>query len=130
MHKLQSKRVALPIALLITLTISGCTLSSVPGPENSTSTPNTTGQPTATAGTPQPTALSPQSSQAEAIGVPAERQAAVQVVERISPAVVTVVNRFDQQGIGGEASGSGVIIDPEGRIITNYHVIEGFTEDS
>jgi 2-alkenal reductase len=54
----------------------------------------------------------------------------VQVVERISPAVVTVVNRFEQQGIGGEASGSGVIIDPEGRIITNYHVIEGFTEES
>jgi 2-alkenal reductase len=62
--------------------------------------------------------------------LPAEKQVAVQVVERISPAVVTVVNSFQQQGLGGEASGSGVIIDAEGRIITNNHVVEGFTEGS
>jgi 2-alkenal reductase len=54
----------------------------------------------------------------------------VQVVERISPAVVTVVNRLERQGIGGESSGSGVIIDAEGRIITNNHVIEGYTDES
>src|SRR5205809_4847358 len=57
--------------------------------------------------------------------VPAERQAAVQVVERAGPAVVTVVNRLDSsQGFTGEARGSGVIIDQDGRIITNNHVVE------
>ena len=44
----------------------------------------------------------------------------------MSPAVVTVVNRIDSpQGFGAEARGSGVIIDNEGRIITNNHVVEG-----
>jgi 2-alkenal reductase len=58
--------------------------------------------------------------------VPAEKQAAVMVVDKVSPAVVTVVNRLDaSQGFSGEARGSGVIIDTEGRIITNNHVVEG-----
>jgi 2-alkenal reductase len=40
--------------------------------------------------------------------------------------VVTVVNRLDpSQGVAGEARGSGVIIDKDGRIITNNHVVEG-----
>jgi 2-alkenal reductase len=39
---------------------------------------------------------------------------------------VTVVNRLDSpQGFGAEARGSGVIIDKDGRIITNNHVVEG-----
>jgi 2-alkenal reductase len=46
----------------------------------------------------------------------------------VSPAVVTVVNRLDgSQGFTGEARGSGVIIDSDGRIITNNHVVEGST---
>lgn len=59
--------------------------------------------------------------------IPAEQQAVVKVVEQVNPAVVTVVNRLDPQqtGFGGEARGSGVVIDQDGRIITNNHVIEG-----
>jgi 2-alkenal reductase len=61
--------------------------------------------------------------------VPAEQQAVVQVIERVGPAVVTVVNRMDSsQGFSGEARGSGVIIDQDGRIITNNHVVEGASE--
>jgi 2-alkenal reductase len=58
--------------------------------------------------------------------VPAEQQAVVRVVEAVGPAVVTVVNRIESgQGFGGEARGSGVIIDEQGHIITNNHVVEG-----
>jgi 2-alkenal reductase len=49
----------------------------------------------------------------------------VQVVEMVAPAVVTVVSRIDPRtGFAGESRGSGVIIDREGRIITNNHVVE------
>ncbi|HET6312698.1 MAG TPA: trypsin-like peptidase domain-containing protein [Chloroflexia bacterium] len=62
--------------------------------------------------------------------IPAEQQAVVRVVEQVNPAVVTVVNKLDprQSGFSGEARGSGVVIDEEGRIITNNHVIEGAVE--
>ena len=43
------------------------------------------------------------------------------VVRQASPAVVTVVNRM----ASGSASGSGFIIDPQGYIVTNNHVVEG-----
>ena len=46
------------------------------------------------------------------------------VVDAVGPAVVTVVNKLNpQQGFGGEASGSGVVIDAKGYIVTNNHVV-------
>jgi 2-alkenal reductase len=59
---------------------------------------------------------------------------AVDVVQRVSPAVVTVINR--QTGILGEEQtdpqeggvGTGFIIDDEGHIVTNQHVVEGGDE--
>lgn len=52
----------------------------------------------------------------------------VRVVQTVGPAVVTVVNQLgsnDPSGAGGEALGTGVIIDTAGHIITNNHVVEG-----
>jgi S1-C subfamily serine protease len=51
-------------------------------------------------------------------------------VERVSPAVVTVVNHLPQQrtilgqSVEPTASGSGVIISSEGYVVTNNHVVE------
>lgn len=58
------------------------------------------------------------------------------IVERVSPAVVTVVNR-QALGLGGlfggdesepAGTGTGFIIDEQGHIITNNHVVEGAQE--
>ena len=42
---------------------------------------------------------------------------------QVSPAVVSVTVR--QDGGNGEARGSGFIIDPDGTVVTNNHVVEG-----
>jgi 2-alkenal reductase len=52
------------------------------------------------------------------------------VVARVSPAVVTVINRMVAGSRGSETagSGSGAIISPDGYVITNHHVIDGYSE--
>lgn len=82
---------------------------------------------------PEPVNLSPvaPSFPATASLVLKEDSAIVNAVSKVKPAVVTVINTMQaRRGFFGgtfspTASGSGVIIDPKGYIITNYHVIEG-----
>jgi serine protease Do len=61
--------------------------------------------------------------------------AVVAAVKRVGPAVVTVVNTMPQQRVFGffgdsvqqpKASGSGVVISPQGYIVTNNHVVESY----
>jgi 2-alkenal reductase len=54
----------------------------------------------------------------------ADSDTAVEAVQKVGPAVVTVINR-SQQGMG---SGSGVIFNEQGYILTNNHVVEGASE--
>lgn len=58
---------------------------------------------------------------------PEEESAVVKAVHKTKPAVVTIVNQSQsRRGLfGGTSSGSGVIIDAKGYIVTNNHVIEG-----
>lgn len=52
-------------------------------------------------------------------------KAVVGVVEAVSPAVVHVQVRSSRGGRVGHGSGSGVIVSPDGLILTNNHVIDG-----
>jgi S1-C subfamily serine protease len=59
-----------------------------------------------------------------------EEKLITNVYERVSPAVVHIKSRvitfhFFLSPIPHEGTGSGFIIDKEGHIVTNYHVIEG-----
>ncbi|HMA33317.1 MAG TPA: trypsin-like peptidase domain-containing protein [Chloroflexia bacterium] len=58
-------------------------------------------------------------------GTDPSQQPIVMMVQKAGPAVVTVVNRGTQQGYQVEARGSGAIIDAQGYIVTNNHVVEG-----
>lgn len=54
-----------------------------------------------------------------------------QIVAKVNPAVVTVTNTLQPtsgafgQSSGGEAIGTGMIIDKQGHIVTNAHVVDG-----
>lgn len=56
------------------------------------------------------------------------------IAEKIGPTVVGITNRgivrdfFGRTGVQEKGSGSGVIIDAKGYIVTNYHVIEDAAE--
>jgi serine protease Do len=53
---------------------------------------------------------------------------AVEVVQRVSSAVVTVINEQTVQGVSQlqpVGSGTGFIIDTDGHIVTNWHVVTG-----
>lgn len=56
-----------------------------------------------------------------------EQQAIIAVSNKARPGVVTVVNKLNpsQAGFGGEALGTGMIVDSQGHIFTNNHVIAG-----
>lgn len=62
---------------------------------------------------------------------PAEQESVSDLVAKVNPAVVTIENTLESQGGffgqsgGGVATGSGFIIDEDGHIVTNNHVIDG-----
>ena len=51
--------------------------------------------------------------------------AVVDVVDAVSPAVVHVQVTSNRGGRSGQGSGSGVIVSPDGLILTNNHVVDG-----
>jgi S1-C subfamily serine protease len=53
-------------------------------------------------------------------------RAVINVVEKVGPAVVNIaIQKRDRRGQMGEGAGSGVIIAPDGFVLTNNHVVEG-----
>jgi S1-C subfamily serine protease len=47
--------------------------------------------------------------------------------DQVSPGVVSIQVLVEQNGLVGEAAGSGFILDAEGHIVTNNHVVDGAT---
>lgn len=64
--------------------------------------------------------------------VATEEQNNIDIYRKISPGVVFITTRTYSEGLFGlypsQGSGSGSIIDQEGRILTNYHVVQGARE--
>src|SRR3972149_9653772 len=54
-------------------------------------------------------------------------QPAADIYEQVRPAVVRIVNRgsSSQSGFPQEGSGSGIVIDADGTVLTNRHVVDG-----
>lgn len=134
------------VALLLMLTLAACTGTGSPPAvtEEVTVAPTLDGDTGASAGnrpvavqlgsTPLPTAaISSQPTPASAPAATAEMMLQLpniaDTVERVRPAVVSILaqvvtlGRFGRQG--GSSSGTGVIITDDGLVLTNNHVIEG-----
>ena len=78
--------------------------------------------PPAVAATPEPPAAPTPAPVSELHTSVDMNTAVTDAVEKVGPAVVTVINNLQT---GGRASGSGVIISADGYAITNNHVVEG-----
>lgn len=50
-----------------------------------------------------------------------------QVVDRITPSVVTVLSTIDDGMSSGSGTGTGVVVTSDGEILTNAHVVDGAT---
>jgi S1-C subfamily serine protease len=85
---------------------------------------------TRSVGGPVPSIPLPPSSPLNQLGPLAGADAATQVYERVSPAVVNITTLQRQRDVFGrgfqqEGTGSGFIIDDQGHVVTNQHVVAG-----
>jgi S1-C subfamily serine protease len=125
------------VLLALAITLAGCSMPSILS-ELLTPTPTMVPAATATLNpTPVPmatVAALPAQTPAPAIaGLLTLEQEIIQVYEGVGMGVVNITNRsyaydFFMRAVPQEGSGSGIIYDKEGHIITNYHVIEDYDE--
>jgi len=74
--------------------------------------------------------LTPRAGAQGATTAPAQELTAVELVQKVSPAVVTVWNLAEPAPFSGgsaqpQGAGTGFIIDTDGHVITNWHVVTG-----
>lgn len=133
-----NRRSRLILGILFILALLGCDLGQVLTQNQAVSpTASPTSSPTPTA-TPVAAALELPPNDAganttaliDAAGLDFAEQRVIDVYKRVSPSVVNVTTRVLRRGfffeiIPEEGAGSGFILDKEGHILTNYHVIRG-----
>jgi S1-C subfamily serine protease len=109
----------LPVVLVLALALLSCRIETG-SPAKNTPVPTVVTVPTEKAG--PAVVVVPQVNTSSAII--SEQEALIALYERVSPGVVTIRVLTEQ----GEGLGSGFVIDSEGHIVTNYHVVEGVTD--
>jgi len=109
---------AIGLSLLVTAMLLACI--PLPTPFSSTSEPTVKAQATSIIIVATPTPL----AQAILDEARAEDLLLISVYEQVNPAVVNILS----YGFYQEGEGSGFIIDQEGHIVTNNHVVEGAEE--
>jgi len=68
------------------------------------------------------------SAKSDALSISSVRRTpVVSAVERCAPAVVNITTNSREGGSSGRGSGSGVIVHPDGFVVTNSHVVRGAT---
>ena len=103
--------ILITIAIILSLTTLACTLSGLPA---------ITPSPTVIANTPYPPSAPPDRP-AELAG---QQDQLIGLYQQVNPGVVAI-RVLSEEGSG---LGSGFVIDTEGHIITNYHVVRNATE--
>lgn len=81
----------------------------------------------------QALATTPQIVEIDANGLDLAERRVIDVYQRVAPAVVSITTRvlvrdFFYNAIPQEGSGSGFVIDTQGHILTNYHVVKDAEE--
>jgi len=123
------KRILL-ISIVLTLSVLACITSfelprvTIDVPEiEATQSETATKQP-AEIHAPEPTLSSSGSNPIDANELFSQQDALIEIYDKVSPGVVAIVVATETGG----GSGSGFVVDKDGNIVTNYHVVEDATE--
>jgi putative serine protease PepD len=75
-----------------------------------------------------PSATSSTTSSSASSGVVAQPLSAAALYQKAAPGVVTITTELARRGRVGEGTGSGIVLDTTGNILTNAHVIAGASQ--
>jgi S1-C subfamily serine protease len=117
--KITDRRILLGIGILV-LILLGCTCA-LPGLSTVTPGPTPTPVVVVITATPAPTTTAPEHPAPAGL---TQEQIVIDIYKRVSPGVVYIENIDDDDPEGG-GSGSGIVYDAQGHIITNEHVVRG-----
>jgi putative serine protease PepD len=77
---------------------------------------------------PAPSAISTSSSSSASSAVASQPLSAAALYQKAAPGVVTITTELARRGRVGEGIGSGIVLDSNGNILTNAHVIAGASQ--